>query len=224
VNAPGGLHYDRYFVAGRAEWLMRIGPAGGSPILFIPPLFEEMNRTRALMAATMRALAAHGFRSWLPDLPGTGESERALEDCAWSDWTGAVRSVAEQARTPEGELMIVSLRGGALLDDIPDAAHWRFAPATGATLLRDLNRSGLVGGDSQAGYSLSEQLASDLTHAAVTQVSPCRTVRLASDPKPADLKLAGPALWRRSEPSNSAELAVLIASDISEWTRACGIC
>ena len=57
---------------------MRIGAADAPPILFVPPLFEEMNRTRALIAAIMRALAARGYGCWLPDLPGTGESLRAL--------------------------------------------------------------------------------------------------------------------------------------------------
>lgn len=33
------------------EWLMRLGDAEGAPLLFLPPLFEEMNRCRALITA-----------------------------------------------------------------------------------------------------------------------------------------------------------------------------
>lgn len=224
MKASSGLEYDRYFFQGHSEWLMRIGRAGGTAILFLPPLFEEMNRTRALLVSVMRLLEPAGFRSWLPDLPGTGESERPLEACGWGDWSDAIRCVAEQAGAPDGKLLIASLRGGALLDDIPGAAHWRLAPVEGASLIRDLDRTGLVGGGSQAGYALSEQLRAALTGAVLPDVTPRRTVRLTSESKDADVKLNGLALWRRSEPSTSDELAELIASDISAWARTCGNC
>ena len=72
MNGGGRLAFDRYTVDGCSEWMMRIGRSEAPPILFVPPLFEEMNRTRALIAAMMRALSADGFGCWLPDLPGTG--------------------------------------------------------------------------------------------------------------------------------------------------------
>jgi pimeloyl-ACP methyl ester carboxylesterase len=84
--SAGGLRYDRFRVNGHDEWLMRVGPEDGPAVLFVPPLFEEMNRTRALLAAVMRELANKGFCCTLPDLPGTGESERALQTCGWADW------------------------------------------------------------------------------------------------------------------------------------------
>ncbi len=56
-------------------------PAEDAPaILFVPPLFEEMNRTRALIVAVMRRLAKRGHGCWLLDLGGTGESERDLAE------------------------------------------------------------------------------------------------------------------------------------------------
>ena len=76
--SAAGLAYETYQSQGGPEWMMRIGAAEAPPILFVAPLFEEMNRTRALIVATMRRLAERGFGCWLPDLPGTGESERAL--------------------------------------------------------------------------------------------------------------------------------------------------
>lgn len=224
MNGPGGLEYDRYHVAGHAEWLVRIGPADGPPILFVPALFEEMNRTRAFIVAAMRMLAERGFRSWLPDLPGTGESERALEDCRWDDWAGAIQSVADRARPPAGPLVIASLRGGALLDEVEGAAHWRLSPVDGASLVRDLHRSGLVGGGNLAGYPASNELVSALEQAVVGPVKRCRTIRLASDPRPADARIEGPSLWRRSEPASSAELASSVASDIDKWARQCASC
>jgi pimeloyl-ACP methyl ester carboxylesterase len=100
-------------------------PADGAPILFLPPLFEEMNRTRALIAATMRALAGRGFGCWLPDLPGTGESERALEECEWGDWAAAAEAVAERLN---GRAVTVSFRGGSLLDGVKATGRWRMSP------------------------------------------------------------------------------------------------
>ena len=68
---------------------MRIGDPAAPFILFLPPLFEEMNRTRAFLAGAMRRVAAAGYCCRLPDLPGTGESERALEEVSWQDWQDA---------------------------------------------------------------------------------------------------------------------------------------
>ena len=239
---PSGLRYDRYRVNGHDEWLMRVGQENGVPVLLVPPLFEEMNRTRALLASVMRALARSGFRCTLPDLPGTGESERALETCGWADWQEAVRAADRPA-------LVASFRGGALLDGVDAQAWWRFAPASGASLLRDLERSdsqlrlsraksrgagtessgaplGLARDERRwfAGYGMAQSLTSDLREAEPPQFTPCRAVRLTSDPKPADQKLDGAALWRRSEPAGSPELANAIASDIAAWVRQCGIC
>jgi hypothetical protein len=218
VSGAGGLAYDRYQVNDRDEWLMRIGPSDGAPILFLPPLFEEMNRTRALIATVMRALAVEGFACWLPDLPGTGESELALEECAWGDWRAGARAAAELLN---GEVMTASIRGGCLLDDVPAACRWRFAPVSGTSLVRDLRRSGLVSGGLMGGYSPSADLANSLAAAEPAPLSRLRTVRLESDPAPADARLDGPALWRRSEPGSSDPLAAAMASDIALWARTC---
>jgi hypothetical protein len=196
--------------------MMRIG--SGSALLFLPPLLEEMNRTRALLATAMRALAARGFECWLPDLPGTGESERALEEVSWQDWKLAARAALEAA----GAVASVSLRGGALLDEAAPA-RWRFAPATGASLARDLARAGLMT-EGGGGYAPSQALLAPLAAAEPPEGGNLRTVRLATDRAEADLKLQGPPLWRRAEPQNSSELAEAMASDISQWVRTCGAC
>ena len=191
--------------------MMRIG--NGTPLLFLPPLFEEMNRTRALLAATMRALAAQGFECWLPDLPGTGESERALEEVSWQEW----RDAATSAFAAAAAVASVSLRGGALLDAAAPA-RWRFAPATGASLARDLSRAGLMT-EGGGGYSPSQALLGPLAEAEPASGAKLRVVRLATDRAEADLKLEGPPIWRRAEPQNSPELADAMASDISKWVR-----
>lgn len=217
MNAAGGLRYDRYsFAGGSDEWLMRVGPAAGVPVLFVPPLFEELNRTRALIAATMRALAERGFLCTLPDLPGTGESPHSLEECSWDDWRAALQALG-------GASHVVAIRGGCLLDDIPSAlSRWRLAAVAGSSLKRDLARAGLAGGADFAGYPIPPAMGAALDAAVPAEGPRLRTVRLASDPAPADAKLAGPALWRRSEPGTSAELALAMADDIALWIGQCG--
>ncbi len=201
---------------------MRLGRPHAPAILFVPPLFEEMNRTRALIVAAMRRLAKGGQCCWLIDLSGTGESERDLAEVGWSDWrhdvTAAAAHVAAQSKKP----LIASLRGGALLDDAAEArGWWRFAPVDGSAVTRDLVRSGLAGGVEWAGYAPSDALKAALEAAKPAQVKTLRTVRLESDRGEADAKVDGPSLWRRSEPGTSAELAEALAADLQRWSREC---
>ena len=227
----GGLFYDRYSTAGGQEWLMRIGPLEGRPILVVPPLLEELNRTRAFLATLMRLLGRRGFGCWLPDLPGAGESERALDTCEWPEWRQAVsdasRFVAEKARQKP---LVASVRGGALLDEAAgDGPIWRFAPVEGGSLARDLVRASMLKPEELksarvelAGYHLSDTLFAALHEAKPVEAERIRTVRLASDRAEADLKVEGPALWRRSEPTNSPDLAELLAADLADWSHQCG--
>lgn len=202
---------------------MRIGEAGAPAVLLVPPLFEEMNRTRALMAAAMWALAGRGFGCWLPDLPGTGESERALGEIEWEEWRHGVASAARHAAAAAGRLpLVASIRGGALLDDSAEApGQWRLSPAAGSSIVRDMERSGLAGGVAWAGYAPSKGLVEALARAEPAGGDRVRTARLSSDRGEADSKLDGPALWRRSEPGNSTELAEAMAADIADWAGAC---
>jgi len=220
--APGGLAFERFQVGKREEWLMRLGRPEAPAILFVPPLFEEMNRTRALIVAVMNILARSGQCCWLVDLSGTGESERDLAHVTWRDWrhdvTSAAAYIAEKSKKP----LIASLRSGALLDDGAKArGWWRFAPQEGSAVARDMGRSGLAGGVEWAGYAPAEELKTDLGLATPEPVKKLRTVRLATDRGEADAKIEGPALWRRSEPGNSAELADAIAADIHQWSGEC---
>lgn len=215
--------YEQYQGAKGSEWLLRIGDPDAAPILFVPPLFEEMNRTRALLVATMRALAAEGHCCWLPDLTGTGESLFELASVSWDDWRHDVTSAARHVTNMSGAAPAsVAIRGGCLLDDGLDTPHWRFAPIAGVSLARDLDRASLGGGAEWAGYAdASPALRMALVEASPTDGGHIRVVRLSTDAGVADAKVDGPALWRRSEPGNSVELAAALAQDIAAWRRTC---
>ena len=217
-----GLAYEPYRSGERQEWMMRIGAAAGAPILFVPPLFEEVNRTRALIAATMRALAAQGHGCWLPDLTGTGESEADLAAVQWDEWRHDVSAAGEHVERAAGAApLIASVRGGCLIDDAAaGVGWWRLAPVAGASLVRDMVRAGIAGVE-WAGYAPSAELRGRVGDAAAVDQGPLRVARLQTDAAAADVKLAGPALWRRSEPGRSAELAEAAAVDIAAWYRQC---
>ena len=219
----GALAYERFYNGRTNEWLLRLGDPRTPPILFVPPLFEELNRSRALIVAVMRRVAAEGNSCWLPDLRGTGESLLTLEEVTWDDWRHDVSAVAEHVARESGKRPIMaSVRGACLIDDGADAAcWWRFAPATGAALARDLDRASLTGGAEWAGYPASPALREALRGTAMADVAPSRTVRLETDAGAADHKVAGPALWRRSEPGSSDALATALAEDLILWSRSC---
>ena len=82
-------------------------------------------------------------------------------------------------------------------------------------------RSGLAGGVEWAGYVPAVDLKIALETAKPATLGTLRTVRLATDAQPADAKIEGPALWRRSEPGTSAALAEAIAADLHKWSREC---
>jgi hypothetical protein len=116
---------------------------------------------------------------------------------------------------------VAALRGGCLIDDAAAAiGWWRLAPVDGASLVRDMERAGLAGVE-WAGYAPSSDVKGKLADARPFSQEPLRIVRLASDAAGADLKIPGPALWRRSEPGNSLEFADAIATDIAAWHAAC---
>jgi pimeloyl-ACP methyl ester carboxylesterase len=212
-----------YIAGGAREFMLAYGPPDGPQLLVLQPLFEEMNRCRALMSALCRDLARRDIGCWLPDLPGTGESPRALESVDWSLWTEATGTAAaliagETGRQPDS----VAIRGGALLDMDIGPRRWRFAPASGRSLLSDLRRSALIGGDpsAPAGYRLSPALSDALHAADVVADDAGRTIRLVSDDRPADRHVEASPIWRRPEPTRDDSLAALLADDIVKWQRA----
>ncbi len=221
------------------EHILRISPTGTprATVLFVPPLFEEANRTRRTLVLAMRALAADGFATLLPDLPGQNESLVPLEQVDLTSWQ---KALADTAATIDGPLIIASLRGGALIDhQAKAAARWRLAPVGGASLLRTLMRarvsadreSGVASSlDSlqaeaatapllMAGNKLSPAMIAQLGSAEIQPVAPLRIVTLGSG---ADA-IAGTPLWLRAEPGEDSAMAKAIAADIAAWSTTCGI-
>lgn len=204
-------HYDW---AGGREAMLRFGPVDRPVVVFAQPLFEEANRTRTLIVTMARGLARRGIASVLPDLPGTGESLTPVYAVRLADWRAAFETF--------GHIHAVSLRGGALVPGAVAASHWQLAPLDGPAQLRELERLRTAGdGATIAGNEVSDAFLTELAEAHSTPHVATRVVRLESDPKPADLKLPGTPLWRRTEPDNDPVLAEVLADDIAHWVRSC---
>ncbi len=198
-------------------------------VLFLPALFAEANRTRALTVGILRALTP-SHRCVLPDLPGTLESERALTGTDWDEWSEFAGYVADHF----GAERVVALRGGSLL---PAGACPRLhiAPTTGARLLRDLVRARLTadreegqggtaaalqarmrdGTERLAGFDLPPGITGPL--AAAEPIAEAFTVRLSSDGAVADATVPGPPLWRRAEPGRDEALSMALAEQVRAW-------
>lgn len=104
---------------GRQRFCVFHPPQGGQTrgaVLHVPALFEEMNKSRRMVALQSRALAAHGWAVLQIDLFGCGDSGGSIENATWQDWLNDVELGARWlvAAAP-GPLWLWGLRGGALL-------------------------------------------------------------------------------------------------------------
>jgi hypothetical protein len=107
-----------------------------------------------------------------------------------------------------------------LLDHRVAGRSWRLAPTTGRSLLSDLRRSALASGSDPAypaGYSLSASLNDALAKAEPALDGDIRTIRLASDDRPADHCIEGSPLWRRPEPETDDAMQAALIDEIARW-------
>jgi len=215
----------------KREAMLRFGPEDAPLVLFVPPLFEEANRTRHFLVEVMRGLALQDIASILPDLPGMNDSLVATVDARLADWHAAIGALPAPVLT-------VGVRGGTLLDGVAGTdLHWRLSPETGARLLRDMVRAtamtrGMKASDLEAGARVQpttlagsvihQELFTALDAAVQSDQGTIRTVRLDDEAGDADARLSGTPLWRRAEPDHDPALAAAVVADICDWMTSCG--
>lgn len=230
--APPSFTLSVLEVAGVPVPLVRRGPPAGPGLLILQPLFEEMNRTRRLLALVGAALAAAGIVTWLPDLPGAGDS--SISHFTLARVAPAAAALAQALEADH----ILAVRGGALLTLGVPARAYLLAPVDGASLWRDMLRA-RAAADAEAGqprtvaqleaasaagetlelagYRFPPALARELHAARAPARAPgSRNVTLSPSPH-ADAVLSGPPVWRQSEPEDSSALAHALAQDIAAW-------
>lgn len=207
------------------------GPKAGPAILIIQPLFEELNRTRRLLAQMAARLADSGVRSWMPDLPGTGDAVGRMD---WAAWQQILVRFHRNIEAEYAEnIKVVAVRGGSLLANVfPD--RYLFAPVpNGATLLRDLLRTRAAANPDNpgeradvlatrlksetlefAGYPVSPELAAAMG-SATTDMLGARVAQIGEG------GFTGPPVWRQAEPVDASSLAADLADDILAWISTC---
>jgi hypothetical protein len=231
-----GMRHSGYVFAGAEEYCLIAGEANASRrILIVPPLFDEMNRMRRVLVSVMRQLADLGVCSILPDLPGCNESLANLVDQDLDKWRGAVAAAAQQLDATH----IASIRGGALIDNLPaELPHWRLCPVKGDSLLKTMLRT-RIAGDKEMGIvsnmeSLIEQgcrepieLAGNLlcpdmlSSMQYAQAEPLTQLTVAALGDGAD-DVSGSALWLRAEPQDDPSMAASITKQLYHWSASCG--
>lgn len=208
--------------------MLRFGPDRGPIVVLALPLLEEANRTRTFAITLLRLLAARGVAGALPDLPGTGESLVGTQDMTILMLREAFEAAVEHVWA-ERRVFAVAIRSGALLDALAlVTGRWHLAPVSGIEMVRELSR--IASSDDPApfiaiaGNLLSNDFLGELGGVAPVEAdggAAMRVVRLDTDPRPADHKVAAKPLWRRAEPDNDIVLAQLLADDIAEWVASC---
>ena len=220
-----------YETGGYSEYCLSFGTVDATrTILIVPPLFEEMNRTRRMLVEAMRALGEQAVRTLLPDLPGCNESLACMSEQTLSDWRHAVTDCASHLSAT----LIASIRGGCLIDDAANLPVWRLAPVKGASLLKSMLRTRIVA-DKEAGVSttadqlmtsarsapldlagvlLRQEMLAELDMALPFMTTGIHEVTLA------DIK--GTPLWLRAEPGDDPAMSAAIAADLNRWSASCG--
>ena len=190
-------------------------------LLVLPALFDEANKLRHFTVDVLRRLDEGGIDAFLPDLPGCNESQASLETQSVQSWREAAAAAAEHFSATH----TLSLRGGALCEPTTVPAI-RYAPATGASLLRALLRARVIAskeagveetreglleqgrqqGLELAGYPLGAQMVRELESA-----EPSGGPALANI---AQADIGGAGLWLRAEPDHDPAQAESLAARV----------
>ncbi|MCB2080501.1 MAG: hypothetical protein KDE55_22760 [Novosphingobium sp.] len=195
-------------------------------MLIVPALFDEANRMRKLTVDVMRRLDAAGIDCFLPDLPGTNESLEPLDQQTPQSWRNAMAAAARHFDASH----VLTIRGGALV--APETINgWRYAPAKGATILRQMIRARIL---AQRENGLEEKQDA-LMESALSDGIELSGYRLGADfvrefqsllPVPSDAQqdvgqdmVGGSGLWLRAEPDESREQADALAAIVSVGIR-----
>jgi exosortase A-associated hydrolase 2 len=163
----------------------------GAAVLIVPPIGEEMNKCRRMLALAARACQAAGITALMIDLHGTGDSAGDFRDGSVSQWRDDLdTSMIHLQRGGARTLHFLAVRSGALLVDVarlPDSigrlALWQpvlsgrqvvsqwFRLSAAGNLVAGADRGGeqrsrellaAQGFVEIAGYDLSQQLIREL--------------------------------------------------------------
>lgn len=207
------------------EYALAFDQARARRLLIVPALFDEANRMRRLTVEVMRRLDGAGIDSVLPDLPGCNESLQPLAAQTPQGWRRAMAAAAQHFRATH----VLGIRGGALLTP-PGLPGWHYAPAKGASILRQLIRARilaareagrdesqdtLLAAGSMEGLELSGfRLGPEFLRAFQTLTPQPGASEVGQD------MIGGGGLWLRAEPDEDRRQADALAAVLAIGMRA----
>jgi exosortase A-associated hydrolase 2 len=111
LNQPGFITLSR----GKLFLHSQTAPVPLTATVILPPFAEEMNKTRHLLSATMRKLAAAGVSCFMLDHYGTGDSEGDLDSASAVIWREDLLALLNLLKA-EGyqHVSFIAVRFGAL--------------------------------------------------------------------------------------------------------------
>jgi hypothetical protein len=205
------------------EYVLAFDRSRTARLLILPPLFDEANKTRHLLAEVMRRLDGAGIDCFLPDLPGCNESLAPLETQTLAGWRGAAVAVGAHF----GATHVLTVRAGALL--APELPGWRYAAQTGSSLLRGMLRARTIAsreaGTDETSEGLLEQGRAQGLALAGYRLGAALIRELESAEPSAHLTdiaqgdLGGSGLWLRAEPGFDAKQADALAAIMAMGLR-----
>ena len=84
-------------------------------VIFVPPLAEEMNRSKRMYVLCARLLANSGIHAVIFDYSGTGDSSGEWGEFGYTDWIHDIQHVYAHCTTFADNINFVALRFGALI-------------------------------------------------------------------------------------------------------------
>lgn len=102
---------------GSGQLFLSVANASNSTkaVVILPPFAEEMNKTRHLLSATMRGLAAAGQSCFMLDNYGTGDSEGDLDSASAVIWRDDLLALLKVLKAKGyQQLSFIAVRFGAL--------------------------------------------------------------------------------------------------------------
>lgn len=207
---------------GPAETALACDRRRKARLLVIPALFDEANKLRRLTVEVMRRLDRSGVDCFLPDLPGCNESTAPLDIQTPESWRAAMGAAAAEFAATH----VLALRGGALIapEGLPG---WRYAPAKGAAILRQMLRARTLAareaGREETAEAIMAAARSDGVELAgyrlgAAMVQTFETLTPAPSPGVVQIDqdmIGGSGLWLRAEPSENRMQADALAAIIA---------
>lgn len=209
---PDGDEYALAFDRGRNRRL-----------LVLAALFDEGNKLRQFTVDLLRRVDAAGIDAFLPDLPGCNESRAPLERQSLAGWRAAAGAAAAHFRATH----VLALRAGALCEP-GGPPTLRYAPTTGAALLRGLLRARGIA-SSEAGIAEDrdallargrseglELIGYRLGAAMIRELETAEPSGGAALANIAQTDVGGAGLWLRAEPGHDPAQAEMLARRVAD--------